>query len=126
MRGHAAKGALHWWRLHEGIRTSAGCVAPSQALAKMSVQAWPAPPSFSQREPPAPVEGEFSMFGVTRSTEPPVAPPLEEQVYSTTADRCEELRKLNRSMLQSFLQLLQLMHSSPSQCCDKGAHSSPE
>ena len=39
--------------------------------------AWPAPPPFRRRDPPAPVEGEFSMYGVTRSTGPPVAPPLQ-------------------------------------------------
>ena len=89
--------------------------------------AWPAPPPFRRRDPPAPVEGEFSMYGVTRSTGPPVAPPLEEQVYdascvqSCAADVCAELRQLNRSLLQSFLELTQLMAHSPSQCCDKGA-----
>jgi len=85
-------------------------------------QAWPAPPPFRRRDPPAPVEGEFSMYGVTRSTGPPVAPPLEEQVYAeSAADVCAELRQLNRSLLQSFLELTQLMARSPSQCCDKGA-----
>ena len=84
--------------------------------------AWPAPPPFRRRDPPAPVEGEFSMYGVTRSTGPPVAPPLEEQVYDVSAaDVCAELRQLNRSLLQSFLELTQLMAHSPSQCCDKGA-----
>ena len=84
--------------------------------------AWPAPPPFRRRDPPAPVEGEFSMYGVTRSTGPPVAPPLEEQVYdATAADVCAELRQLNRSLLQSFLELTELMAHSPSQCCDKGA-----
>ena len=84
--------------------------------------AWPAPPPFRRRDPPAPVEGEFSMYGVTRSTGPPVAPPLEEQVYdASAADVCAELRQLNRSLLQSFLELTQLMAHSPSQCCDKGA-----
>ena len=62
------------------------------------------------------------MYGVTRSTGPPVAPPLEEQVYAeSAADVCAELRQLNRSLLQSFLELTKLMASSPSQCCDKGA-----
>ena len=84
--------------------------------------AWPAPPPFRRRDPPAPVEGEFSMYGVTRSTGPPVAPPLEEQVYdASAADVRAELRQLNRSLLQSFLELTQLMAHSPSQCCDKGA-----
>lgn len=92
-------------------------------MAEASGAAWPAPPSFAQREPPAPVEGEFSMFGVIRTMAPPEAPRLEEQVYDESADRCEELRRLNRAMLQRFLQLVQLMHDSPSHCLDKGAPS---
>ena len=86
-----------------------------------AASSWPAPPAFSQRTPPAPVEGEYSMFGVTRTTAPAEAPPLDEQVYSDTAERCAELRKLNRSLLEGFLQLLQLMADSPAQCCDKVA-----
>jgi len=89
--------------------------------AEAGAAAWPAPPSFPQREPPAPVEGDFSMFGVIRTMAPPEAPRLEEQVYDESADRCEELRSLNRAMLQRFLQLVQLMHDSPSRCLDKGA-----
>ena len=96
-------------------RRRAGAMAAAE-------QAWPAPPPFRRRDPPAPVEGEFSMYGVTRSTGPPVAPPLEEQVYdASAADVRAELRELNRSLLQSFLELTQLMARSPSQCCDKGA-----
>ena len=89
--------------------------------AEQAAAAWPAPPPFQSRDPPAPVDGEFTMFGVARTTGPPVAPQLEEQVYSdATEQRCDELRRLNRSLLQSFLQLTQLMARSPSQCSDKG------
>lgn len=88
--------------------------------------AWPAPPPYylqPRREPPAPIAGKFSMFGVQRDTSPEPAPELEKQLYpSNTASPCAELRRLNRSLLHSFLQLLQLMEESPMQCNTEVAH----
>ena len=85
---------------------------------------WPPPPPFYKaggpRTPPAPVQSEFVMYGVLRSTEPPAAPELAEQLYSPTAHPCEELRKLNRLLLSSFLELLQNMEQSPTTCIEKG------
>jgi len=53
------------------------------------------------------------MYGVCRSSEAPEPQSLEEQLYDPTANPCAELRKLNRSLLRSFLQLLSVMVSSP-------------
>ena len=73
--------------------------------------AWPAPPPFyrqGRREPPAPVEGEFTMYGVTRSTSPPPPAVLERQLYSLeSASPAAELRRLNRSLLGAFVELVE-------------------
>ena len=61
--------------------------------------------ALKRGEPPPPIQGEFSMFGVQRSSEPPQPASLDEQLYDPTAPSCSELRKLNRSLLHSFLQL---------------------
>lgn len=88
----------------------------------MSIEAeaaWPAPPPFyreAPREPPAPVQGDFMMFGVQRSTEPPEPATLERQLYPLDcAAPAEELRRLNRSLLRAFVQLLDTMLAKPAE-----------
>ena len=93
-----------------------------------ATSAWPAPPAYyreSKRRPPPPVPaGPFQLYGVRREplgAKAPVAE-LEEQVYAA-ADGSEalvELRRLNRSTLQAFLQLLRTMQRAPTQCASDG------
>ena len=80
---------------------------------------WPAPPRYYReplRPPPPPIEGETRVYGVTQ---PPLGSPapqssLEDQVYpADTTQPIAELRKLNRSLLNSFLELLQVMQTGP-------------
>ena len=95
-------------------------------MASVLASTWPAPPSFykngTDRPPPAPVHGEYIMYGVVRTTAPAAAPGLEDQLYPLdTTNPFGELRKINRSLLSSFLQLLRMMENSPQQCNAKGA-----
>lgn len=89
-----------------------------------AAEAWPAPPAFycdDPREPPAPVLGEFSMYGVTRTTEPPEAPALEEQIYQESASPCAELRRLHQMLLGQFVELLKIAEDNPSSYMSKVA-----
>lgn len=91
-----------------------------------AASAWPAPPRFylePRRAPPAPPAGEFQMYGVVRpavGTLPPV-PALEEQLYQaeTEAEAITELRRLNRTLLSTFLELLRSMQETPTKCGTK-------
>ena len=79
--------------------------------------AWPPPPPFYReaiRAPPPPVDGTFLMYGVERSSEPPPPQELEQQLYDVGSGYpCNELRKLNVALLESYLQLLHVMVESP-------------
>jgi MED7 protein len=85
--------------------------------------AWPAPPKYyleaRRRPPPPPPDGPISMYGIARAPlgeTPPAAPP-EKQLYELGSDDpCGELRKLNHTLLSTFLALLQTAQDTPSQC----------
>ena len=89
---------------------------------------WPDPPKYWKdplRAPPKPPDGPFQMFGVQRpaiGSVPPL-PPLEEQLYSAANEReaLVELRRLNKLLLTSFLDLLRAMQETPTQCSAKVA-----
>ena len=92
---------------------------------------WPEPPAYyrdprKRKRPPPPPDGtEVQMYGLKRpalGAKPPPAA-LEEQVYSasTDAEALVELRRLNRSSLAAFLELLQSMQAEPTQCSTSGA-----
>ena len=85
-----------------------------------SEAAWPAPPRYyleALREPPAPIEGEFTMFGAMRTTGPPPAAPLEPMLYNVDAPSpAAELRRLNAALLGAFIRLCDVMGSDPSAC----------
>eukprot|EP00965_Chrysotila_dentata_P126842 4195538-Pleurochrysis_carterae.AAC.1 len=79
--------------------------------------AWPPPPPFFRKrkhDPPPQVDGNFSMYGVVRSTEEPVNPAPEKQVYDASLPRCQELRRLNKASLSMYMKLLQTMVLAPS------------
>jgi hypothetical protein len=85
--------------------------------------AWPAPPKYyleaRRRPPPPPPDGPISMYGIARAPlgETPPAAPLEKQLYELGSDDpCGELRKLNHTLLSTFLALLQTAQDTPSQC----------
>lgn len=85
--------------------------------------AWPAPPKYyleaRRRPPPPPPDGPISMYGIARAPlgETPPAAPLEKQLYEMGSDDpCGELRKLNHTLLSTFLALLQTAQDTPSQC----------
>ena len=85
--------------------------------------AWPAPPKYyleaRRRPPPPPPDGPISMYGIARAPlgETPPAAPLEKQLYELgSVDPCGELRKLNHTLLSTFLALLQTAQDTPSQC----------
>ena len=85
-----------------------------------SEAAWPAPPPYyleALREPPAPIEGEFTMFGAMRTTGPPPAAPLERMLYNVDAPNpVAELRRLNMALLGAFIGLCDVMGSDSSAC----------
>jgi hypothetical protein len=59
------------------------------------------------------------MYGIARAPlgETPTAAPLEKQLYELGSDDpCGELRKLNHTLLSTFLALLQTAQDTPSQC----------
>ena len=89
-----------------------------------ATSSWPAPPDYyrssKKRAPPPVPAGSFQLYGLKREalgTKAPVAE-LEEQVYSASddAEALVELRRLNRSTLEAFLELLRTMQRSPTQC----------
>ena len=96
----------------------------SEAMEQPDVAtAWPAPPKYyleaRRRPPPPPPDGPISMYGIARAPlgETPPAAPLEKQLYELgSVDPCGELRKLNHTLLSTFLALLQTAQDTPSQC----------
>ena len=87
------------------------------ATADTVTAAWPAPPAYYRggpREAPAPVKGEFSMFGVTRNSEPQPPPAPEHQMYDTNCNPYSELRRLNNLLLSTFVSLVDVMAENPS------------
>ena len=98
----------------------------SQQPTEEAGSAWPKPPRYylePRRAPPAPPTDAFNMFGVTR---PPLGglpplPPLENQVHTATNDAqaISEVRRLNKVLLASFVELLAIMQSAPTQCVAK-------
>ena len=105
--------------------------ASVQKLLRMSPDAaaasWPAPPIYyrqPRRPPPPPPTAaqQITLYGVAQPAlgTPPPPPELEQQVYPAgTADVCGELRKLNRSLLNSFVELLQVAQDAPTQSDQK-------
>lgn len=114
------------------FRQSAGIlrVLTNMAAAEERVSPFPLPPSdyyklYSEEnlksgtapEPPAPIRGEYSLFGANFETEEPIIRSLEQQgivrLYPTKFDRQTELKKLNHSLLINFLELLDILIKEP-------------
>ncbi|XP_003388722.2 PREDICTED: mediator of RNA polymerase II transcription subunit 7-like [Amphimedon queenslandica] len=96
-----------------------------------ATQAFPNPPSIlyklytdeavesgSAPKPPPPVQGHYQMFGAPFNTGDAMIRSLEEQnvqrLYPQQYDKKVELKKLNRSILICFLELLDILIDNPS------------
>eukprot|EP00308_Calcidiscus_leptoporus_P005160 CAMPEP_0119378684 /NCGR_PEP_ID=MMETSP1334-20130426/49377_1 /TAXON_ID=127549 /ORGANISM="Calcidiscus leptoporus, Strain RCC1130" /LENGTH=262 /DNA_ID=CAMNT_0007397967 /DNA_START=13 /DNA_END=801 /DNA_ORIENTATION=- len=83
----------------------------------MSAEAsWPPPPPFyrkRRRTPPSPVVGEFTMYGVARTSDPPPPSAPDRPRYDLNAPRCAELRRLNAALFSEFMALTREMARSP-------------
>jgi len=104
-------------------------MADTEAAQLKIVSRMPPPPSYYQLygdesefvapEPPVPLEGPYPMFGSFYNTED-ILPSLKSegrtQLYPEhDINRIEELKKLNKSLLFKFLELLEYLIKNPSQ-----------
>ncbi|CAB4003178.1 Mediator of RNA polymerase II transcription subunit 7 [Paramuricea clavata] len=68
-------------------------------------------------EPPPPIRGEYSVFGLQFETDEPIIRSLEQQnmdrLYPLEFNRQKELKKLNHSVLINFLELLDILINEP-------------
>nr|CAG4652206.1 EOG090X0EJA [Triops cancriformis] len=68
-------------------------------------------------KPPAPLDGSYSMFGNVFHADDAIIRPLESQgirrLYPNNYDHRRELKKLNHSVLASFLDLVDILIRSP-------------
>ena len=68
-------------------------------------------------EPPPPICGEYSVFGLHFETDEPIIRSLEQQnmdrLYPLEFNRQKELKKLNHSLLINFLELLDILINEP-------------
>eukprot|EP00742_Colponemidia_sp_Colp-10_P010706 GILJ01011783.1.p1 GENE.GILJ01011783.1~~GILJ01011783.1.p1 ORF type:complete len:181 (-),score=36.94 GILJ01011783.1:344-886(-) len=96
----------------------------------VTVSSFPPPPPFykedgyENRPPPPPISGTFSMFGRLYTTEdilPTLADQQRQQLFPDDPNLSykDELKKLNRSVVHSIVELLDILTKSPAKYKEK-------
>ncbi|KAI6241998.1 Mediator of RNA polymerase II transcription subunit 7 [Aphelenchoides fujianensis] len=98
--------------------------APGGQQNAQIVSVFPDPPEFAhafsaeslakgEAPKPPPIPRKFVVFGEETDLESRIVQSLSEQLYSSTANWKSELKKLNRSVVAAFLDLLEILIKSP-------------
>jgi mediator of RNA polymerase II transcription subunit 7 len=87
------------------------------------VSTFPAPPAFMSLylegpdkgpEPPMPLKPTYHCFGSAYSTEDSVSDLLgDRKLYDTTSNVKDEMKKINKSLIYSFLELVDVLIQNP-------------